>query len=98
VSTYKDDLDMLCASEGFTALKAFAKAQWGPTAFNAKVALVIANSEHDPSVDVKRELLQLTAIQREVNLILSWPEAELKKIAERTEREKQEPSMMRGGR
>jgi len=98
VSTYKDDLDMLLSAAGFGLLKAFAKTQWGPTAFNAKVAQVLAKAESDPAVDVKRELLQLTAIQREVNLILTWPEAELKKIAERTEREQQEPSMMRGGR
>lgn len=98
MSTYRDDLDALNTSAGFVWLKQFAKSQWGPTAYNARVAQLIAKADLDSSFDLKRELSILTKVQQEVNLILSWPENELKKIDAQTEAEQREPSMMRSGR
>jgi protein-tyrosine-phosphatase len=97
MSSAKEDLSALLGSEGFVLLRNYARTQWGSNAFNAKVHRAMDQFKTD-SAALAQELLRLSAIQKEVNAILSWPGDELRKLEHQEAREAQPVSMVRGGR
>ncbi len=93
-----EDLEGLVASPGFLLLKNRAKAQWGPTAFNARVSQAIVRADTDETFNLAKELAKLQFAQQEINALVSWPQQELDAHAKQLAKAAEPVSMMRGGR
>jgi len=90
----REALQDLVTSKGWLLFKEWARVQWGPEGYGEKIAAVM-HRYADDALALGQELRKVHTATEEINVLMKWPEEQLKKGEPK---EELPVSMHRGGR